>query len=160
MKPDMTPMMDVCFQLIIFFVLLMTVAKDENAQRVKLPLAKTPPIIEDEQVPNSININVDPDARLWGWGEILDLRSPAGVQRFRQLMRLQSDALKERQKREKQSDWRVHGLETTVIVRVSEDVEFDVFRKIMEIAREMGFNRFQLKARMREDGHGASPAGN
>lgn len=150
-KPDMTPMMDVCFQLIIFFTLVMTIAKDEFAQKVALPLAKNPPISEDEQVPDSININVDPEGMLLGWGPPIDMRSPAGVRDFRQLLLVESNLAKEAQ-----PQWRDQGLNTTVIVRVSTDVEFDVFRKIMELCREMGFNKFQLKAQPPEEKGGSS----
>lgn len=144
-KPDMTPMMDVCFQLIIFFVLLMTIAKDENAQKVRLPIAENPPILEDEQLPNSLNINIDPNAVLWGWGVTLDLRTNEGLNQFRQLMDTEGRVFKAEQK-ERGSDWRTDGLETTLLIRVSQNVEFDIFRKVMDIAREMGFNKFQLKA--------------
>ena len=154
-KPDMTPMMDVCFQLIIFFVLLMTLAKDENAQKVKLPIAGTPPIIEDDLVPNSLNINVDPDAKLWGWGQVIDLRTPAGLEQLRALMHNESLFFKEEQK-QAGKDWRADGLETTLIVRVSQSVEFDIFRKVMDIGREMGFNKFQLKALPEEKSNASS----
>lgn len=153
-KMDMTPMMDVCFQLIIFFILIMTIAKDENSQKVKLPLALNPPIIEDEQVPNSININVTPSAQLLGWGETINMRSPAGLGRFADLMALEARQIRDEQAASGKNP-RTQGLDATVIVRVSEDVEYEIFQRIMETCRELGFRQFQLKARPEEDAVGS-----
>jgi biopolymer transport protein ExbD len=154
-KPDMTPMMDVCFQLIIFFVLIMTIAKDEDAQKVKLPLALEPPIVEDEQLPRSININIISPAELLGWGQTLDLRSPEGMRKLRDLMRLEAKILEEEQARHAAPPVGGSKLDATVVVRVSEDVEYEVFQNVIALCQEVGFQRFQLKARPKEDADGS-----
>jgi biopolymer transport protein ExbD len=154
-KPDMTPMMDVCFQLIIFFVLIMTIAKDEDAQKVKLPLALEPPIVEDEQLPRSVNVNVVAPAQLLGWGQTLDLGGEAGRQRFRDLMRLEAKILAEEQQQHT-SAGAGSALDATVVVRVSEDVDYEIFQRVISLCQEAGFQRFQLKAKPRE-GADAAP---
>jgi biopolymer transport protein ExbD len=153
-KPDMTPMMDVCFQLIIFFVLIMTIAKDEDAQKVKLPLALEPPIVEDEQLPRSVNVNVISPAQLLGWGETLDLRTAEAKKKFRDRMRLEARILREEQAQH-QTVAKTDRLDATVVVRVSEDVDYQVFQSVIALCKEAGFERFQLKARPKEDADGS-----
>ena len=153
-KPDMTPMMDVCFQLIIFFVLIMTIAKDEDAQRVKLPMALEPPVVEDEQLPRSVNVNIIAPAQLLGWGRTIDLQTDVGRKQFRDLMRLEAKILSDEQIEHTESG-PGSRLDATVVVRVSEDVDYEVFQSVVALCQEVGFQRFQLKARPEEQSHGS-----
>lgn len=54
---DMTPMIDVVFQLIIFFIVTITMDQKIN-EEIQLEYAKNGPILEEEQ-PQSITIEVD-----------------------------------------------------------------------------------------------------
>lgn len=149
-KPDMTPMIDICFQLITFFVMLMTLARDDAATQINLPVAMTAPVLEDDQNPNSISINVDKRSYLLGWGLQLNLKEEAGFAKLENLLKLQADIEKEN-KRRQGSDWRKEGLETTVIVRIDSAVDYSIFRRIMDICRSVGFTKFQLKAKEEEE---------
>lgn len=159
-KPDLTPMMDVVFQLITFFVMLMTLAKDEAAQRVRLPIARTAAILTDDQVPNSLNINVAyPEVNgkrspvLLGWGVELDLSTPKGIDDFNKLICNQAALDRQRETQGGTYD-KAKGLQTTLIVRVDRDVDYAVFRQIVDLCRAAGFRIFQLKAVEEEERRG------
>lgn len=156
-NPDMTAMIDISFQLITFFIMVMTMAKDEAAQRIRLPIARTAAILQDDQIPDSLNINVaylaaDGERRptLLSWGLELDLRQQANWDRFRKLIRNEAAIQKMRQQQQG-SDWKKEGLSTTIIIRVDQDVEYTVFRQVMDQCREAGFTKFQLKAASEEE---------
>ena len=163
-KPNLTPLIDVVFQLITFFIMLMTIAKDDAAQRIHLPIAQTAAILDDDQIPDSINVNIawlERDGRrtpvLLGWGLELNLDDPAGFERLRRLIATQADIEKRRQIAAGTYDPR-EGLSTTVIVRVDEEVDYGIFRQVMRICRENGFTKFQLKAADEEEERGGKAA--
>lgn len=157
-SPDMTPLIDVCFLLITFFVMLMTIAKDEAAQRIKLPLAPSAEVLEDDKIPDSLNMNVayvDPSdpyngnsnnrrPTLLQWGLVLDVSTPnsQGWATLEQKMRVESALQKQRQG----PNWKQEGLTTTIIFRVDKEIDYWIFRRIMDICRSNNFTKFQLKA--------------
>lgn len=145
-KPDLTPLIDVCFQLITFFVMVMNIATDETAQKVKLPVAQTAPVTQDDQIPDALNINVDKNSVLWGWGLQIPLDKESGIQTFTKKLKLEADLQKLRMRQEGK-DWKKGGLSTTLIVRVDQDVPYEIFRKVMDVARSQGFVKYQIKAR-------------
>lgn len=161
-SPDMTPLIDVSFQLITFFVMLMTMAKDEAAQRITLPLAPSAEVLEDDQIPDALNLNiayVDPrdpynreatnkSATLLQWGLALDVSTPnaSGWGPLNQKIRIESDL----QKRKQGPSWKEEGLTTTIIFRVDKEIDYWIFRRIMDMCRANQFKKFQLKARGEE----------
>jgi biopolymer transport protein ExbD len=160
LKPNMTPLIDVTFLLITFFIMIMTIAKDEAAQRINLPVARMAPVLEDDQIPNSISINVaylEKQGKrapyLLGWGLEVNLETPGGFDQFRKVIRNEGALQKQREISDGTYD-KKEGLTTTVIVRVDEQVDYGIFRKVMQECRQAGFTKFQLKAAEKEDKSG------
>lgn len=151
--PDMTSMMDLTFNIISFFVMITTLAKDEAAQKVRLPAATSAPILKDDQVPDSLSVNVamlDLGAgkrpTLLNWGLQLDLTIEASWTELDRLLRANANILRERQRRQGQ-DPKATGLATTMIVRIDGDADYAIFRRIMDLCRSAGFTKFQFKAK-------------
>lgn len=138
---DLIPMMDLSLNLTFFFVVLTTLARDEVSQRVHLPIARTRVLVDEEAVPDSININIAQGARLLSWGYQLDLNQPEGIAELTKLVKLEASRL-----RDIQSDWEKKGFETVVVMRVDRDVDVGIFRKVIDICKRNGFRRFALKA--------------
>jgi biopolymer transport protein ExbD len=63
---DMTPMIDVVFQLMIFFVVTLKMTKDTNPD-VKMELTKHGPAIE-KQEPRNLIVEVDKNGSIYGSG--------------------------------------------------------------------------------------------
>ena len=145
-NPDMTPLIDVVFQLITFFIMIMTIAKDEQARKIRLPVAATAEILIDDQIPDSLNINVDRNAHMLSWGENMDLNTPAGWNRFGKLIKNESLIAKQKA-RAKGIDYKKKGLSTTLILRFDYNVDYTIFRRVMDMARQVGFTKYQLKAK-------------
>lgn len=158
-RVDLTAMIDISFQLITFFVMALTFAKDEAAQLIRLPLAASAPVLNDDRIPNSFAINValddGPDGkpltarpRLIGWGMTLDLSNPAHWERLAEQVKLEAAQDKARQG----PSWKTEGLKTTVLFRLDQRVEYAVFDRIMDICRQAGLTKYQFKARGDERG--------
>lgn len=142
---DLIPMMDLSLNLTFFFVVLTTLARDEVSQRVNLPIARTSVLVQEEAVPDSLSINIDSRQYVLSWGRQIDLNTPQGFEELSNLLRLESSRQKDRQK-----DWRKEGLSTTIILRVDRNVDFGIFRKVIDLSRQHGFRKFLLKARAEE----------
>lgn len=152
-RMDLTAMIDISFQLITFFVMSMTFAKEEAARRITLPIAASAALLKDERIPDSFTLNIaylerEGEKRpvLLQWGLELDLSQPASWDRVTQQVRNEANLQKSRQGPE----WKKTGLSTTVILRIDEHISYAVFVRIMDLCRGFGFNKFQLKAGDRE----------
>ena len=155
-QPDMTPLIDVCFQLITFFVMIMTIAKDEAAQLVNLPDARSAAVLEDDQIPDSLNINVaylNQKPMLLSWGLELDLNQESSWAQLAKQIKGEA-AIQKREQQQRGAYSKKDGLSTTIIMRVDSDTDYSVFVRIMDVCREAGFRKFQLKAKEREDARG------
>ena len=80
---DMTPMIDMTFQLIAFFMIAMNFSQAEQDERVMLPasvLAKPP----DRPLENPVVVNVTRDGKvIYGGQELAEHESPASLPRQR-----------------------------------------------------------------------------
>src|SRR5215510_10060323 len=72
-EPNLTPLLDVVFQLITFFMLVINFSNDNYDQRVRLPVAGTArPVEEGEKVAEDrLVLNVDTRGHLLMNGEVM-----------------------------------------------------------------------------------------
>jgi biopolymer transport protein ExbD len=132
-EPDMTPMIDVTFQLIAFFMFTINLSEAEQDQRVTLPaseLAKPP----DAPYDHPLTIHLTDRGQFIYAGEALpsldDLRS--ALLREKQII--------ERYAIEELSD-------VTVIIRADEDARTGLVQEIIQMSQELGFERFALRGK-------------
>src|SRR3954451_17212854 len=72
-EPNLTPLLDVVFQLITFFMLVINFSSDNNDQRVRLPVAASASPAETGSVDEDrLVFNIDADGNLLFNGEVLD----------------------------------------------------------------------------------------
>src|SRR5262245_26415168 len=110
-------MIDVSFNLLTFFVMLLSISKDEAAQVLRLPSAKSASILADDQTPNAISINVayldGPDGKhptLMAWGEKFNLDDDGDRKLLAAKAKRQADIEKDTQ-----PAWQKQGLSTTIV---------------------------------------------
>src|SRR5947209_19481968 len=72
-EPNLTPLLDVVFQLITFFMLLINFSSDNYDQRVRLPVAGTARPVEDAEkaAEDRLVLNIDKDGHLLINGEVM-----------------------------------------------------------------------------------------
>ena len=132
-EADMTPMIDMTFQLIAFFMVLINFTEADQDARVKLPqsvLAKPP----EGQIENAIYIHMMGDGTAIYGGDDMNLDALAAVlKRERQIMALEN----------------VEVAEATVIIRADANAPTGKVQELIQKCQDEGFERFAL--RVKED---------
>lgn len=139
---DLIPMMDLALNLTFFFVVLTTLAKDELARGINLPIASVAFAAEEARIPDSISVNVDTNGTVLSWGERLVLSRPEDVQRVTNL--IATEAARARREPTASAG---QPLPTTVIFRIDAEADSGYFQTLMNIFREHGFTQFVLRTR-------------
>jgi biopolymer transport protein ExbD len=126
---DMTPMIDMTFQLIAFFMVLINFTQAEQHKRISLPrseVAKPP----EEQPEQSVTLHIDDenDAVIFVGREYRDFRSL-------------EEALKARTR-----EPNFNAAEATVILRGDKDSKTGVVQHVIAAAQNAGFQKFKLRA--------------
>jgi biopolymer transport protein ExbD len=135
-EPDLTPMLDLVMQLLMYFIMVANFIGQENNADVKLPIAQSAkPKSPNEGDVLFLNVNADgkvlifgeapkdmDGARLWLDNKALDAKrkSPDGVNR------------------------------TAIVVRAHKDASYETVYRLMQTCKEKGFKHFKLRAIIRE----------
>ena len=135
-KPDMTPMIDIVFQLIAFFMVLINFTEADTNQQIRLassPLA----VSRDEVHKSTITIQVTE------WTSRRDEKVIVGatitdVVGLKKLIGRKATLLE---------DLGGRVSEAMVVIRGDKDSRTGTVQEIMEICREKGFQKFNLKAK-------------
>jgi biopolymer transport protein ExbD len=130
--PDLTPMLDLVMQLLMYFIMVANFIDQENTADVTLPVAQAAkPITKDDN--DVLFLNVDRDGKVLILGE-----PPKDIDATR--LWLENRAL---EAKEKSADRSIH---TAVVVRAHRDASYDSVYKLMQACKEKGFKRFKLRA--------------
>jgi biopolymer transport protein ExbD len=129
---DYTPMIDMTFQLIAFFMILINFADAEVDQRVQLPSSS---IAMPPQAPLEVPITIQMmrDGRLIMTGQVLG--DPNGMRPF---LRAEKYDLELRDKTAK---------DATVIIRAHKDAKTGLVQQIIKVCQEEGYEKFTLRAK-------------
>lgn len=124
---DMTPMIDMAFQLIAFFMVLINFSDIEQDQRVNLPaseLAKPPDSAYEE--PLTIQMTSD-ETILFGGQELSIDQLRIALRREAQLLRAYGDKRLSDVTVVIRADYRARSGKVQEIIKACQDVEFDTF---------------------------------
>lgn len=140
-EPNLTPLLDVVFQLITFFMLVFKISGDNYDQRVHLPVAGSARPVEGAQVDNDrIVLNIDGRGRLLWSGQTFDMeRAIREIRTQAQLVRMNA---KIGGKALQDGD----ALPTTVVMRADRRVPFSQIYRYISSCQANGFTKFALKA--------------
>ena len=141
-EPDLTPLLDVVFQLITFFMLVINFSNDNYDQRVKLPVAGTARPIDDKDkvAEDRLVLNIDKQGHLLMNGRVLVTNKAAAE------IKHQADLVKLNLKAAGQKLGEGGTLPTTIVLRADRDTEFSSFYGLLTACQANGFYKFALKA--------------
>jgi biopolymer transport protein ExbD len=141
-EPNLTPLLDVVFQLITFFMLVINFSTENYDQRVRLPIAESARPIEDDQrvSEDRLVLNVDADGHLLIGGEVQLLHQ--AIQTIKHQADLVKLSLRAAGKKVDASG----SLPTTIILRADRDVTFSSVISLIKACQSNGFRKFNLKA--------------
>jgi biopolymer transport protein ExbD len=144
-EPNLTPLLDVVFQLITFFMLVMNFSNENYDQRVRLPMAGSArPIDDEKQVSEDrLVLNIDQDGHLLFGGEVQPLNKAI------QTIKHQADLIKINLKAAGLKPDSTGGLPTTIMLRADKDTNFSSVLNVIKACQSNGFRKFALKAMSR-----------
>lgn len=141
LEVDMTPMIDMTFQLIAFFMIVTNFEQTQADERVKLPadkLARPPKVARQQE----IVLNVGFDRNLQGEKVSPDPVIFYGTEKIRVLDYLprlkRENALAKKQGKD--------AGDITVVIRADSDVPTGLIQELIKMGQEAGFTKFALKA--------------
>ena len=141
-EPNLTPLLDIVFQLITFFMLVINFSADNYDQRVHLPVAGSARPVEDTQrvSEDRIVLNVDRDGHLLVGGLVQPVNEAL------QTIKHQADLVRLNLKAAGQKVDPVNGLPTTIVFRADKDSTFASVMTLINACQTQGFRKFALKA--------------
>ncbi|MFO0890197.1 MAG: biopolymer transporter ExbD [Isosphaeraceae bacterium] len=141
-EPNLTPLLDVVFQLITFFMLVINFTAENYDQRVRLPVAGSARPVEDSQrvSEDRFVLNVDRDGHLLVGGQSQPMSEAIRT------IKHQADLVKLNLKASGLKYEQGKPLPTTIIFRADKDVTFDSVMQLITACQAQGFQKFALKA--------------
>jgi biopolymer transport protein ExbD len=135
LEGDMTPMIDMAFQLIAFFTVLINFTETDVNAKIQLPeseLAKPP----DGPLESPITIHLTKDGTAIMGGEEIGLNS------LRPYLVREADVLALNGKPQS---------EATIIIRAHKDARTGDVQKLIEVCQQNNFEKFALRAQEKSD---------
>jgi biopolymer transport protein ExbD len=141
-EPNLTPILDMVFQLITFFMLVINFKSAELDLTLKLPVVGSAQPVESQGQTKLLILNIDdagnlkiygtpkPDIERYIRGEAADRMKAAGL---------------------KQEDIEAgEELKTTIVIRADRATPFGKLNKVIKACQDNGFRQFALKAIKKE----------
>jgi biopolymer transport protein ExbD len=141
-EPNLTPLLDVVFQLITFFMLVINFSSENYDQKIRLPKASSARPVEDNQriSEDRLVLNIDRDGHLIMGGEVLPLHQSEAT------IKHQADLVKLNLKAAGIKPDPSGGLPTTIVFRADRDATFSSIFGLITDCQNHGFRKFALKA--------------
>lgn len=150
---DMTPMIDMTFQLIAFFMIVSNFEQTQADERVLLPvdqLAKPPEVAREFELVVNVGFlrGPGPEGTV---GPILDPQPWVFWNAAEQVRVLETLPLFQREFRlRKDRDGETAAQDTYVVIRADAATPTGLVQELIKIAQEAGFHRFVLSAEQKE----------
>ena len=144
-EPNLTPLLDVVFQLITFFMLVINFSSDNFDASVRLPVAASATQPDEARaVEDRLVININSDGLMLFNGEELDTES--AIKEIRNQAILKRRDAERAAEKNGQPKPDPNDLPTTVVIRCDRATEFAQFYRLITAFQEQGFHKFDLKA--------------
>ena len=142
-EPNLTPLLDVVFQLITFFMLVINFSNENYDARVRLPVAGSARPVEEgdkSAMEDRLVLNVDRQGRMLMTGRVLT--STQAIQEIKH----QADLVKLNVRAAGLKPDPSGGLPTTIVLRSDRDTPFSSIYTLITACQANGFHKFALKA--------------
>ncbi len=141
-EPNLTPMLDLVFQLITFFMLVTSFKSAEIDQNLKLPVVGSAKPAETDGRVGVMVLNIDSAGNLVLYGHPV-----ANIEGY-----IRNEALACMLKNHITTDDLAAGsdLPTTVVIRADRAATFHMLNRVIKACQDNGYRKFALKALDRE----------
>jgi biopolymer transport protein ExbD len=142
-KPNLTPILDMVFQLITFFMLVMNFKAAALDTSLRLPVVGSARAVDAQGQVSLLILNITREGNLNVYGQSRTVESYIAGE-------AQAELLAARQKNPKLQPG--DELPTTVVIRADRGTEYHMVHRVIEACQQHGFRNFALKALNREEG--------
>jgi biopolymer transport protein ExbD len=140
-EPELVPLLDLVFQLIMFFMICVNFVSDQVNEEIQLPIAQSARPM-DSTLSDVVVLNMDARGTVSSLGAD-KLATPGAKRVF--LRQYYADA---KRAAEDRGD-RKGTVKTTIIVRAHKDATYNQVYELLGICKEVGFHRLQLRANVK-----------
>lgn len=166
--PNLTPLLDVVLQLVMFFMMCVNFTQEQATADVKLPAAEAARPVEQGEN-DVLYVNMKP-FKLDDWAD----RTPEFIERVQRTFRNQGDTMvmvvgkdpmrpidakvwlgqfyKDRQNEVRRLENNPNApVKTIIILRADEELNCDQVYQMMDIAKVLGFKELRLRAKIKQN---------
>lgn len=136
-EADLTPMLDMVFQLITFFMLVSSFKAASLDLSLKLPVVGSARPVETQGEESLLVLNVNKEGQLMVYSLAQDI-----VPYIKAEAKMARHEAKQKVSKFKDTD----DLPTTVVVRADKDTPFGLLNLVIKTCQDNGFRKFALKA--------------
>jgi len=140
-EPNLIPLLDLVFQLVMFFMMVCNFAMENVNEDVKLPTAQSARPADKSEV-EVLYLNLNSDGKVMVSGRETPLSSMAEVKYY-----LKSMADEAKTTQERNGD-KSGILKTVVIIRADKGADFAPVFDVLRECKQAGFNKWQLRAQI------------
>ena len=143
---DMTPMIDMTFQLVSFFMFAINFNSELISEQINLPVAEMARPVKKAAV-EPLFLNVTREGKLQLIGESFALNDPNDMAKINAYLKREATLIK--LSMQKVGRTGSEGLEATVIIRGDERTHYGAVQDLIRACREAGFVKFSLRAHLK-----------
>lgn len=142
-KPNLTPILDMVFQLITFFMLVMNFKAGALDTSLRLPVVGSARAVDAQGQTSLLILNIDKQGNLNVYGQARPVDGYIAGEAQAELLAA----------RRKNPDLQFGDeLPTTVVIRADRATEYRMVHRVIETCQKYGFRNFALKALNKEEG--------
>lgn len=141
-EPNLTPMLDMVFQLVTFFMLVINFKGASMDLSLKLPVLGSARPLEYTGRLQPLMLNINNEGKVRAFGQVIEIE-PFILKEAR-LLKLQLEAQGEKVDDKKE-------FPVPVIIRADKNVTFKQLNYVIETCQKKGYRQFSLSAMNRED---------
>lgn len=141
--PNLTPILDLVFQLITFFMLVINFKGASMDMSLKLPVLGSARPLSSGGKLEPMLLNIDQSGKVTALGQPVEIEQH--VVREARLLKLQLEAAGKELKNGE--------LPVPVVIRADRRVPFKELNHVIELCQQQGYRQFSLNAMLREEVH-------
>jgi biopolymer transport protein ExbD len=142
---DMTPMIDMTFQLVSFFMFAINFNNELVSEQINLPVAEMARPVKKAPVEPLI-LNITREGELQLIGESFSISDPNDMAKINAYLKREATLIKVAMQKVGRSG--AEGLDATVLIRGDERTHYGAVQDLIRACREAGFVKFSLRARL------------
>ena len=141
-KPNLTPMLDMVFQLITFFMLVINFKSAELDLSLKLPVVGSARPVETHGQNGLLVLNIDHTGNLKTYGRV--------IQDIDSYIMREANVTRKAAHIDAADAQAASDLPTTVVIRADRATSFKMLNRVIKACQDNGYRRFALKAVSKE----------